>query len=253
MTIVTTPVNTHTTTMTTVTTVAYEEYELLAEIGSGSYKTVYKAVWKKNGASPQIVALGVLRSDGDIAHEASIFDKLGRHEHLTRMLALTKNEKNLMCLVTEYASRGALDTVIMDYAERGVKVTDEVLLRVCMQVSSGMMHLGQHGLIHRDLAARNVLVFQFHESIRRHVHVKISDYGEALVLLHESFDHCFCLRFILSMFLDNTCCLHRAHSEWCIWELWVCAAQYYSWNTGQRASPLDATRGYQIQKMESQE
>eukprot|EP00281_Chroomonas_sp_CCMP1168_P032331 CAMPEP_0206236460 /NCGR_PEP_ID=MMETSP0047_2-20121206/13730_1 /ASSEMBLY_ACC=CAM_ASM_000192 /TAXON_ID=195065 /ORGANISM="Chroomonas mesostigmatica_cf, Strain CCMP1168" /LENGTH=142 /DNA_ID=CAMNT_0053660803 /DNA_START=50 /DNA_END=474 /DNA_ORIENTATION=- len=43
-----------------------------------------------------------------------------------------------------------------------------------------MEQLGQCGVVHRDLAARNVLVFGFHPTMRRHVLVKVTDYGLAV-------------------------------------------------------------------------
>ncbi len=174
------------------------EFDEVQEIGSGSYKRVYKAVWTRpvgeyrtnagrgrssdnNHASvnrrTQTVAICVPRNNSHISREVAVFEQLGSHEHLTHLLALTVNQQNLPSLVTEYAPRAGLDNVVMDCAERSVRVLDDVWVAVCTQVCLGMQHLERHGLIHRDLAARNVLVFDFDEGLPTWVLVKIADYG----------------------------------------------------------------------------
>ncbi len=159
--------------------VSFTEFNLLQNISNSSYKKSYKALWNKKGSDsePQIVAVSVLPNCGEISEKVAAFDRLGRHEHLVSVLASTVTPENWTCLVTELAPLGSLDSVIIDYADKNACVTDEVLLKICIQVCSGMVHLGQHGLVHGNLAARNVLVFQFHPSLARHVVVKIADYG----------------------------------------------------------------------------
>ncbi len=158
----------------------FSEFEQVQEIGSGTYKTVYKAVWTQRvgGQATQTVAICVPRNNVHISREAAVFDQLGYHENVTHLLALTINHQNLTSLVTEYASLGGLDGVVMDSAERSIRVLNDVWITVCAQVCSGMLHMERHGLIHRDLAARNVLVFNFDKSLPTLVRVKIADYGQ---------------------------------------------------------------------------
>jgi hypothetical protein len=180
--------------------VFFGEFDGVLEIGSGSYKTVSRAVWRHaqlegrqgddRGVSDRdwsagdgghvAVAICVPRKEDGISREAAVFERLGRHPHLTQLLALTINHQNMTSLVTEFAPLGGLDGLVNGYAERGVRVGDDVWITVSMQVCLGMQHLGRHGLIHRDLAARNVLVFEFDHLQPARVLVKITDYGEHL-------------------------------------------------------------------------
>ena len=112
-----------------------------------------------------------------MAREIEVFETLGCHPHLTKLLAVSTNPSGCQCLITEYAALGSLDHVLHEYADRHQHISDLVLLTACMQICDGMEVLIEHQLIHRDLAARNVLVFSFHESNKRSVSVKITDYG----------------------------------------------------------------------------
>jgi hypothetical protein len=161
----------------------FGDLQVQEEISQGSFKSVYRAVWRGGERNRQgeerdlTVALLVLRNGGGMAGEIDVFETLGCHPHLTRLLAITTDLSGRQCLITEYASRGSLDQVIQALADQQRVVSDMVLLTACMQICDGMEVLSEHRLIHRDLAARNVLVFSFDENYRRDVLVKISDYG----------------------------------------------------------------------------
>jgi hypothetical protein len=162
----------------------YSEIVIAAEISQGSFKSVFRATWNsppaglsREGGAGITVALLVLRQGGGMAREIEVFEKLGCHPHLTKLLAITTNQCGCQCLVTEYAALGSLDHVLHDFADRHMQISDLVLLTACMQICDGMEVLIEHQLIHRDLAARNVLVFKFHENNKRSVLVKITDYG----------------------------------------------------------------------------
>ena len=143
---------------------------------AGSFKTVYKAKW-----GGEVVAVLLLRSSGSLASEVAVFERLGRHPHLCRLLATSVRPQGEQCMVMEFAERGSLDGVLQDLSESGtVSPTHAVLLTAAGQVCEAMEQLGQHGIIHRDLAARNCLVFEFHPAMRRHVLVKVTDYGLAV-------------------------------------------------------------------------
>jgi len=158
--------------------VPYTDLAVGRDVGSGSFKQVFKATWSRKEIGPVDVAVLALRSDiGDMKRELKVFAELGKHHHLTRLLALTTNPEGRMCLVTEFASWGSLDKVIGDYAEKEQNVDKAVLVSVATQVCEGMRAMQLHRMIHRDLASRNVLVFEFHPTMARNVCVKISDYG----------------------------------------------------------------------------
>ncbi len=145
--------------------------------------------------------------------EVKIFERLGRHPHLVKLLAVsTMSPNGNQCMVLELAQRGSLDSVLQELHQDGrEKPSHSVLLtaacQVCaclacvyeysqavrqkqlnrymysayvginihiyLQICEAMEILTQYNIIHRDLAARNVLVFSFHPRIRQHVLVKV--------------------------------------------------------------------------------
>ncbi len=123
----------------------------------------------------------LLLRQGDVTTEAAVFDRLGRHRHLTRLLGLSRDPEGRQALVTEFAPHGALSDVLSALNERGRRASDAVLVRIAMQVCHGMIHMIEEGMMHRDLAVRNVLVFAIDDDAANasRVHVKIADYGLA--------------------------------------------------------------------------
>ncbi len=154
-------------------------------LASGSFKSVYKAKWTAAGSTEAIqVAVLTLRQGASAALEINIFERLGRHPHLVKLLAVSRiPPAGNMCMVLELALRGSLDNVLQELAEQGSteQPSNAVLLTAACQVCEAMEILTQYSIIHRDLAARNVLVFSFHPRIRKHVLVKVTDYGLSMV------------------------------------------------------------------------
>ena len=165
--------------------VAFSELTVDAQpVGVGSYKTVYKAKWSRRNA---MVAVLELRNTHNttmtaIQQEMRIFATLGRHRHLAQLLATTTHSASgNQCLLMEFAPQGSLDHVLNKAAEEDMDVSMPVRIAIGVQVADAMVHLDLYKVIHRDLAARNVLVFGFDAVDWKAVHVKVTDYGLALL------------------------------------------------------------------------
>jgi hypothetical protein len=136
-------------------------------LASGSFKSVYKATWAAGGsAQPQQVAVLVLRQaqggGGSMADEIKIFELLGRHPHLVKLLALSNRPPaGDVCMVLEFAQRGSLDCVLQDLAERrdqgGDPPTHAVLLTAAAQVCMWHAH-STHTYMHTCTRAHAVLL-----------------------------------------------------------------------------------------------
>ena len=156
--------------------ILWDELELKEQIAAGAFKAVHRAIFR----GMEVAVLQLRR--GDITTEAAVFDRLGKHRHLTRLLGIARNPEGRQALVTEFAPHGALSKVLLALEERGRRASDVVLVRIAMQVCQGMIHMIVEGVVHRDLAVRNVLVFAIDDDAANAsgVLVKIADYGLAM-------------------------------------------------------------------------
>ncbi len=101
-------------------------------LASGSFKSVYKAVWARD---KQQVAVLVLRQGASAASEINMFERLGRHPHLVKLLAVcARPPAGDMCMVLEFAQRGSLDGVLQQLSDEGESGTHGVLLTAAGQV-----------------------------------------------------------------------------------------------------------------------
>jgi serine/threonine protein kinase len=115
--------------------------------------------------------------------EIQIFTSTGKHRYLPELLATcTEEESGDKCMIMEFAPLGSLDQVLSKAGEDGVDVTSLVSITIAAQVAEGTGHLHLHDIIHRDLAARNILVFSFDPHDWKRAHVKVTDYGLALLV-----------------------------------------------------------------------
>ena len=105
-------------------------------LASGAFKSVYKASWARPGeGDAQQVAVLVLRQGGSAASEIKVFEKLGRHPHLVKLLAVSaRPPAGDMCMVLEFAQRGSLDGVLNELSNNGESPTHAVLLTAASQV-----------------------------------------------------------------------------------------------------------------------
>ncbi len=105
-------------------------------LASGSFKTVYKARWASPGRDAQSVAVLVLRQGGSASVEVKIFERLGRHPHLVKLLAVsTMPPAGNQCMVLELAQRGSLDSVLQELdQDGGEQPSNSVLLTAACQV-----------------------------------------------------------------------------------------------------------------------
>ena len=154
-------------------------------LAAGSFKTVWKARWKQKNL---IVALLVLRNSSsaslsDMQNEIRMFITLGKHRHLTELLATcAQPQSGDKCMVMEFAQHGSLDHVLMKIDEDGRDVINLVSIAMSEQVAQGIAHLHLYDIVHRDLATRNVLVFQFDPQDWKRVLLKVTDYGLSLLV-----------------------------------------------------------------------
>jgi len=109
-------------------------------LASGSFKSVYKAVWAPAGSNEVLrkVAVLVLRQGGSATLEIKIFECLGLHQNLVKLLAVTRMPPaGYHCMVQELAERGSLDCVLQELAQgqEAEQASNAVLLTAACQVT----------------------------------------------------------------------------------------------------------------------
>eukprot|EP01006_Ploeotia_vitrea_P060116 TRINITY_DN75327_c0_g1_i1.p1 TRINITY_DN75327_c0_g1~~TRINITY_DN75327_c0_g1_i1.p1 ORF type:complete len:301 (+),score=27.09 TRINITY_DN75327_c0_g1_i1:35-937(+) len=144
-----------------------QKYEILEQVGQGSYATVHKA---KNKATGEVVALKQIQlqqvDEGLPAaalREISILKELG-HENIIRFVEVFPEDKKLV-LVFEFADQ---DLKAVLKASNGLDL--KTLKGLLYQMLRALAFCHEKQILHRDLKPQNVLVNDDHS-------VKVADFG----------------------------------------------------------------------------
>ena len=136
------------------------------ELGHGAFGVVYRAKVKADG---EIVALKEVNNVGTGAYkEVQILQNI-THPNIIRFIA-TFEENRKLYIVMEYADKGTLATLGMDWNEKNIWEFTE-------QLAAGLSYLHGKRIIHRDLKPNNILCVS--AGNRSKVMFKISDFGIA--------------------------------------------------------------------------
>lgn len=147
----------------------FNELILEEEIGSGSFGVVWRGQWRNTEvAVKQMKGQMNEKQLLSFQQEAGLLQKLRPHNNV--MLFLGVCTQPYPCIVTELLSGGSL----FDLAQREELPYDKII-KLAMDICSGMAHLHSEQIIHRDLATRNVLLTETGVA-------KIADFGMSRVL-----------------------------------------------------------------------
>jgi eukaryotic-like serine/threonine-protein kinase len=147
-----------------------DEYEILAEIGTGGMATVYKAIQKSLDRPVAIKELKksyhadtqtVKRFERESRVAASL-----QHENIVHIYDYWK--RPTYCIVMEYVDGVNLADVI----EKTGALPVDVGVMIALQVCNALDYAHMRGLIHRDIKPSNIM-------IKRNGEVKLMDFGIA--------------------------------------------------------------------------
>jgi serine/threonine protein kinase len=147
-----------------------DEYEIIAEIGSGGMATVYKAVQKSLSRPVAIKELKkAYQADSQIVRrferESRVAASL-QHENIVHIYDFWK--KPHYSIVMEYVDGANLADII----EKTGPVPVDVGIMIAIQVCNALDYAHMRGLIHRDIKPSNIM-------IKRNGEVKLMDFGIA--------------------------------------------------------------------------
>ncbi|KAI9880878.1 MAG: hypothetical protein M1830_010473 [Pleopsidium flavum] len=147
------------------------QYQVLEELGSGSFGVVYKAIEKATGDIVAIKHIDLESSEDDIQEiqqEISVLSTCDSPFVTQYKTSFLRGYK--LWIVMEYLGGGSC----LDLLKPG-PFNEAHIAIVCRQLLHGLDYLHQEGKIHRDIKAANVLLSQSGK-------VKLADFGVAAQL-----------------------------------------------------------------------
>ena len=155
------------------------DFELICELGHGSFGTVYKVKRKTDGniyalkkvylnqlkekekdnSLNEIRILASINNKNIIQYKESFFDKIN----------------NSLCLVMEYAECGDLEKKITVRQKKNLYFTEYEIINMIIQIIKGLKSLHDSKIMHRDIKSANI--FLFNDNI-----VKIGDLNVSKIL-----------------------------------------------------------------------
>ena len=153
-----------------------DNYEIIKEIGKGSFSNVYLVKKKDNlkefalkkvnfssmsskekeNALKEVNFLAEIKDINVIGYEESFYD----------------NNTNILYLVMEYAPFGDLNKIISDNNKLKIYFSETELINIYLQISSGLKAIHEKHIIHRDLKSANIFIVQKNDLI-----LKIGDFN----------------------------------------------------------------------------
>lgn len=149
--------------------IQYEDIEVEAVVGRGTFGVVFKAIWKGKD-----VAIKTIESENEKNAFLVELRQLSRVNH-PNIVKLYGSCNNPVCLVMEYAECGSLHNLLHS-ADPQPHYTAAHAMSWCLQCAQGVAYLHAmkpKALIHRDLKPLNLLL------VARGTVLKICDFGTA--------------------------------------------------------------------------
>ncbi|GKZ23500.1 hypothetical protein AbraIFM66951_008536 [Aspergillus brasiliensis] len=149
------------------------QYQMLEELGSGSFGTVYKAIEKTTGEIVAVKHIDLESSEDDIQEiqqEISVLATCASPFVTQYKASFLRGHK--LWIVMEFLGGGSC----LDLLKPGVFNEAHVAI-ICQQLLLGLDYLHSEGKIHRDIKAANVLLSHTGK-------VKLADFGVAAQLIN---------------------------------------------------------------------
>ncbi|KAK0179221.1 hypothetical protein PV327_008034 [Microctonus hyperodae] len=174
-----------------------EKYEVLGQVGEGSFGQVYKAKKLCNG---EIVAFKIITKRARTFNELKSLRQeceIQRHLHHPNIVQMIDSfeTENQIVVVTEYADRE-----LYEILDKEGRFSEEKAQMIVCDLVSALYYLHSNRVLHRDLKPQNVLIeangiaklcdFGFARSMSTGTHVLTSIKGTPLYMAPELIEEC---------------------------------------------------------------
>lgn len=159
-----------------------EALTLTRKLGSGSFSTVYKAIYEReNEQKAKEVALKVFKSDTDPEKEAHIH-MAAQHACVVKMYGYVEAD-TYKGLVLELCKKGTL-TDYLEETDLTLEMIRDQREQIALDIIKGLVFLHEQHIIHRDFKTDNILL-KNHKINRNQTRfiAKITDFGLSTQLL----------------------------------------------------------------------
>ncbi|KAA6377715.1 MAG: putative Serine/threonine-protein kinase 3 [Streblomastix strix] len=145
-----------------------EAYEIVSEIGKGTYGKVYKAICKEDKKPRALKEIKIQSLDElhSIANEISIMQKC-KHKNIVRYYETLRYGENCIVIAMEICEGGSLMSL---FDKSHIGLDEEQLSFAVKEVLKGLSFLHKKKVIHRDIKAGNIL-------ITANGDIKLADFG----------------------------------------------------------------------------
>ena len=148
------------------------KYEIIKDVGVGTFGTVYEAI---NKITNEKVAIKKLRQKIDSwekcmnQNEVYFLRKLN-HPNIIKLLEVIREKNNDISLIFEYCDFNLYE-IIKNHKRNQTPIPESKIKNIVYNITLGLSYLHSNGIMHRDLKPENILI--------KGNEIKIADFGTA--------------------------------------------------------------------------
>lgn len=137
-------------------------FEILSQIGQGAYSVVYKVrricdghIYALKKVTISSLAPNILENT---LNEIRIMASINHPNVISYKDSFTLDSEKCLCIVMEYADSGDLQKKIKKCKRLSIKLEEDFIWSVLIQVIQGLSSLHDLGIFHRDIKSSNVFL-----------------------------------------------------------------------------------------------